>query len=261
VRAVAGLDYRHGWDSRDLDAYARSSGLDERAGVVLETLSSLGTRTLLEIGSGPGFLTRAAREQLGIAGYATDVTRAFDRSLRGDCAVADGRALPFRDGSFDVVLASEVLEHLDLETLSATANEMLRVSSRFVVVTVPHREPLELELVRCGYCKSQFNSSGHLSSFSEADLVGAFGRPPQRITPIGTDRHPPRVFVPLLLMLRLGLSPSWDPGEFSCPLCGFTTELDSRDCSLRALLYLRARGLLRRLGRTRPGKMLYVFEK
>jgi SAM-dependent methyltransferase len=261
VRAVAGLDYRHGWDSRDLDAYARVSGLDQRATAVVDALSALGVRSVLEVGSGPGFLTRAARERLGLVGYATDVTAAFDRSLLGRCAVADGRALPFRGGSFEVVLASEVLEHLDLPTLTSTAAEMLRVSSKFVVVTVPHREPLDLELVRCRHCRSQFNSSGHLNSMSETDVCGAFRRAAQRMTPIGTDRDPPRAFVPLLLALRRGLSPSWEPGEFSCPLCGSSTALDTPDGSVRALLYLRARGLLRRLGRTRPGKMLYVFEK
>jgi hypothetical protein len=254
---VAGLDYRRNWDVRDLTAYASASCLDARAGAVLRELSALGARSLVEIGSGPGFLTQAAHEKLRIPGFATDVAAAFDPALRGRCVRASGGALPFRTDSFDVVLASEVLEHLDLATLSSTAEEMLRVSSRFVVVTVPHREPLEL--VRCRHCRSHFNSSGHLSSLAEKDVCGIFRRPALGNAPIGVDRHPPRPLVPLLLALRAGLSPSWEPGVFSCPLCGSRTELDTPDRSVRA--YLRAKGLLRRLGSPRPGKMLYVFQK
>ena len=47
-------------------------------------------------------------------------------------------ALPFSDNSFDTVVCSQVLEHVDdVETAMA---ELKRVARRFVVITVP-REP------------------------------------------------------------------------------------------------------------------------
>ena len=47
--------------------------------------------------------------------------------------------LPYEDNSFDTVVCSEVLEHI--EDWSSAINELKRVSRRYVVITVPH-EPL-----------------------------------------------------------------------------------------------------------------------
>lgn len=257
----AGLDYRRGWDARDLEIYARDSGLESRVVAILDAVSPLGVRNALEVGSGPGFVIRAVRDRLGIPAVATDVSSAFDEALAGLCTIADASSLPFRDASFDVVIASEVLEHLDVRALEGVAREMTRVSSRFVVVTVPYKEPLALELVRCGECFSQFNSSGHLRSVSDQMVTAAFGRVPVRTIPIGADRTPPPGSAFVLSVLRWGINPSWEPGQFTCPLCKKTNSLDTPDKSLRVRLFLRAKAVLHRLGARRPGKMLYVFEK
>jgi SAM-dependent methyltransferase len=53
-----------------------------------------------------------------------------------DGAAVDIQRLPYRDCAFDVVLCSETLEHVaDLE---AATRELIRVSRRAVVITVPH---------------------------------------------------------------------------------------------------------------------------
>lgn len=48
--------------------------------------------------------------------------------------IADGRRLPFEDGSFDVAHASLVLHHLDPDEALALVREMARVSRRGVVL-------------------------------------------------------------------------------------------------------------------------------
>lgn len=48
--------------------------------------------------------------------------------------VGDGRALPFDDGSFDVVHASMLLHHLDLADARALIAEMARVARRGIVL-------------------------------------------------------------------------------------------------------------------------------
>ena len=54
-----------------------------------------------------------------------------DGYLRADCAgqpdvLCDGRALPFRDGSFDELRAHHVLEHIPREALISVMNECHR---------------------------------------------------------------------------------------------------------------------------------------
>jgi hypothetical protein len=51
----------------------------------------------------------------------------------------DGVSLPYPDGSFDVVLSSESLEHIPQYGL--VLKELLRVAKKAVVVTVPHDGP------------------------------------------------------------------------------------------------------------------------
>ncbi len=47
-----------------------------------------------------------------------------------------GMGLPFRDESFDCVVATEVLEHM--ADLHATFDELLRVSRRYVIISIPN---------------------------------------------------------------------------------------------------------------------------
>ncbi len=76
-------------------------------------------RTVLDLGCGAGFLSNHLA-QLGhhVTGVDTtpenlSVARSRDRSGKAVYTLADARALPFRDGSFDVVCAMDLLEHVD----------------------------------------------------------------------------------------------------------------------------------------------------
>jgi SAM-dependent methyltransferase len=56
----------------------------------------------------------------------------------------DGRALPFRDGAFDVVFSNSVIEHVgDAESQARFARETMRVGRRFWVQTPNRWFPLE----------------------------------------------------------------------------------------------------------------------
>lgn len=52
--------------------------------------------------------------------------------------VADVRELPFEDGSFDVAVCCEVLEHIPFKDVPAALRELKRVTGGHVVITTPH---------------------------------------------------------------------------------------------------------------------------
>ncbi len=103
----------------------------------------------------------------------TSITNLRSRLGLGDAArVGHSQALPFGDDSFDVVVMSEVLEHLDDETLTATLGEVKRVlvdSGRFVG-TVPADEVLAQNIVVCPQCQERFHRWGHVQSFDRSRL-------------------------------------------------------------------------------------------
>lgn len=94
--------------------------------------------------------------------------------------------IPFPDGQFDVVIMTEVLEHLDKDVLKTTLSEIRRVlkpGGRFIG-TVPANEILSDSEVICPHCRKIFHRWGHVQSFSPKtlrDILSASGMTVQRL--------------------------------------------------------------------------------
>ena len=106
----------------------------------MRALGHLAFETLLDVGGAEGYKAALTRSLFGAQVRVADLSQAAcDRAkalydIDGDAV--DILRLPYDDNSFDVVLCSETLEHVpDIE---AAASELLRVSKRAVVITVPH---------------------------------------------------------------------------------------------------------------------------
>jgi ubiquinone/menaquinone biosynthesis C-methylase UbiE len=108
----------------------------------LETCLDLKPKNILEIGIGPGIMAGFLRKQ-----GKKITTCDFDKSLKPD-VVADIRKLPFKNKSFNLVMAFQVLEHLPFKESLKALREMKRVSSRYVFISVPYTS-----LVFYGYSK------------------------------------------------------------------------------------------------------------
>lgn len=83
---------------------------------------------------------------------------------------ATGRleSLPFADLSFDVVVVSEVLEHLPEDTFNKALKEIHRVlvHGGRLIGTVPYEEDLSESIIVCPHCAEIFHKVGHMQSFS-----------------------------------------------------------------------------------------------
>jgi 2-polyprenyl-3-methyl-5-hydroxy-6-metoxy-1,4-benzoquinol methylase len=78
--------------------------------------------------------------------------------------------LPMEDDSFEMVLACEVLEHL--EDPRRALEELARVTRRYAIITVP-REPLwrGLNMARGAYLGDLGNTPGHIQHFGRRDIL------------------------------------------------------------------------------------------
>ena len=111
--------------------------------------------SMLEVAAGFGEIPKLAAQQLARKGITLDITyldRAHSHLLPGDrTVVANALALPFPDGSFDLVSSSLFAHHLQPDELTRFGSEALRVSRIAVLINDLVRHPLHLALVYAGF--------------------------------------------------------------------------------------------------------------
>jgi 2-polyprenyl-3-methyl-5-hydroxy-6-metoxy-1,4-benzoquinol methylase len=142
-----------------------------------ELLSIAAPDSVLDVGCGEGVLTARWATELEIPVVGVDLD---DPKLHAEWAkrphenlefrTFSGGELPFADGSFDLVAAIEVLEHVP--DPPQTLREMVRVARGHLLVSVP-REPLwrALNLIRGAYVGDFGNTPGHVNHFSRRGFV------------------------------------------------------------------------------------------
>lgn len=145
-------------DLRRANRFTGGATLSRRA---IEALLPTGAdATLLDVGTGAADIpialladARGHRRRLEVTAVDSrpevlEAARAarpgLDRITGLELAVADGRALPFSDGAFDVAHASLVLHHLEPADAVAFLGELRRVARRGVVVNDLSRRPITL---------------------------------------------------------------------------------------------------------------------
>jgi SAM-dependent methyltransferase len=155
----------HGYTPAAFRHYVRQRAL-------LSALTSLRFGSVLDVGCAEGYFIKVVSDRFGAAAWGVDLsTTALAKAHRLyglPVAAAEATRLPFADGSFDLVISTEVIEHvLDPDLMVA---EMRRVSRGSVLVTTPvsqsadeHEPDFELQ------------AEGHINNFDPATVRRLFG--------------------------------------------------------------------------------------
>ena len=144
-----------------------------------ELMARASPGSVLDVGCGEGVLTErwaarlAPRRVVGVdledpklraewAMHTAPANLAFD--------AMGAEALSWADDEFELVAATEVLEHVG--DPARAVGEMARVAARWLLVSVPH-EPLwrALNLARGAYVASLGNTPGHRNHWTRAGFV------------------------------------------------------------------------------------------
>jgi 2-polyprenyl-3-methyl-5-hydroxy-6-metoxy-1,4-benzoquinol methylase len=139
--------------------------------------------SVLDVGCGEGVLTEQWADRIapgrivGIDLEDPKLSAEWQGRRRPNLTFArmEVEQLAFADGEFELVAATEVLEHVaDPERALA---EMARVASGHLLVSVPH-EPLwrTLNMARGAYLRQLGNTPGHLNHWTRRSFVSLLGR-------------------------------------------------------------------------------------
>ena len=128
----------------DFDSRVNMYDTEKRLAVVYHEMmpESIRGKRLLDAGSGTGWFSKAASER-GAAVTSLDLGAGLLRQVRrkcdSTCVVGSIMELPFPDGCFDVVVSSEVIEHIPDPLLGVA--ELYRVLSPggVLVLTTPNK--------------------------------------------------------------------------------------------------------------------------
>lgn len=131
----------------------------------------LKAESILDAGCGEGFtMEKFYKNGVGkkIEGieYAKDAI-AFGKKLFPDLTFTQGSVyeLPHKSNSFDLVICTEVLEHL--EKPAKALGEMLRVSKKYLIISVPNEPFFMLSNFLRGKNLARFgNDEGHINHWS-----------------------------------------------------------------------------------------------
>lgn len=175
-------------------------------------------RGILDVGCGNGRLSNrlAGRyEVIGLDISRTALSRAKVRKVVGSSA-----RLPLKDGSLDLVLATDLLEHLPPRALRETVGEMARVSRRYILVGTPFKERFQAGYAKCNACGHVFNGVGHLRTFDCRTLDRLF--PGCQVTRTAFVGGPRKYYNRVLVWLQQRVGGAyWGAGEKPvCPACG-----------------------------------------
>lgn len=139
------------YHSENYDKYISANGLKKRMikrfnqkiiGVVNETIGNMGSNYLiLDAGCGEGFLSCLISKHfpnvkvIGIDASAGAIQMA--KAMNKEACFHQGNVyqIPFDDGMFDLVICTEVLEHLEMPCQAV--QELLRVAKHTLLLSVP----------------------------------------------------------------------------------------------------------------------------
>ena len=163
----------------------RSASEVRRLAVLVRHLDLRPGERLLDIGCGSGHLSDCCGRR-GARVVATDIAPAGVAAARarfpaaGAFVAGDAYAMPLRPASFDVVVLSEVLEHLEnVDAGLEEACQLLRPCGR-LLVTVPCRETITQHL--CIHCNRLTPANAHLHSFDAGRLAEHLQHQGMRVT-------------------------------------------------------------------------------
>lgn len=181
-------------------------------------------KNLLDVGCGNGIFCNYVQQtntQIQITGV--DRSSSALKHVKTNKLNGDITNIPFNDNEFDCVVSLQVLEHLPFDDHEKALSELVRVSKKYILISVPLDEKTHKNITTCPRCKTTFNVDLHLRSYNILDLqslFSSFNYSCISIIKTGSGKK----YIGLKSILFLKSQKKKEKKKFNspiCPVCGF----------------------------------------
>ncbi len=142
----------------------------ERIDIVKKFIPSH-VETILDAGCGNGAISNYLQ---GFNLTALDKSPTALRFVKNKVVKGSIDNLPFIDNSFDLVICSDVLEHLQEKEYYEAIKELKRVAKQYILIISPNAEDLEANQCKCYRCNTVFHVNWHIRSVSVEGIPNNF---------------------------------------------------------------------------------------
>ena len=157
----------------DLTLYSKSDSERCRIENVLRLIPATGGASALDVGTRDGYFSKILAEKYDSV-IALDLKKPSIDVKNVRCVQGNVTCLQYEDNSFDLVLCTEVLEHIPQNLLEKACAELSRVSKKYLLIGVPYKQDIRLGRTTCCECGRRNPPWGHVSTFDENRLKELF---------------------------------------------------------------------------------------
>src|SRR5450432_2290260 len=144
-----------------------------RRAALSQIFSRLEGGCALDVGARDGHFSRLLAETFGSV-VALDLQQPQWRHPGVQCVSGDVTHLEFADESFDLVVCTEVLEHILPHQLADAGAELERVTRRYLLIGVPFLQDIRVGRTTCNRCGATNPPWGHVNTFDAQRLLSLF---------------------------------------------------------------------------------------
>lgn len=211
--------YRHYYEQtgiRDEDV-----GSEERVPMVLRMVPPK-INSCLDLGCGDGTVLTKLDSDLFLVGLDISLNVLKKNKVKKKVQ-SRSKELPFKSNCYDMVICTEVLEHLQPEEFNLTINEIERIAKKYIMISVPFDEDLYSKQTMCSTCKYIFHVHLHFRNFNFMQLKTLFRT--FSIKKYSFSKTLEKRIPPLILNIRRKYGHRWEWDENAlCPRCGNTNN-------------------------------------